>query len=134
VSVKYKISEDRSSITCFACGRTSFNPNDVKMRYCGFCHHWLDACCDFCSGHDPIVKDYVAESQIKGVLTDGRPLVDRDGLWAACLVCSLLIEAQAWEPLIRRAIAAHGWTEGDMRRRVIWMYQAVFGDKFTVSE
>ena len=25
-------------ITCPDCGRTSYNPNDVKQGYCGFCH------------------------------------------------------------------------------------------------
>lgn len=26
------------SYTCPACARTSHNPNDVKAKYCGFCH------------------------------------------------------------------------------------------------
>jgi hypothetical protein len=26
------------SITCPTCGRTSWNPNDVRERYCGNCH------------------------------------------------------------------------------------------------
>lgn len=30
----------RASITCPECGRTSFNPNDVRERYCGNCHWW----------------------------------------------------------------------------------------------
>jgi hypothetical protein len=29
-------------ITCPTCGRTSFNPEDVKQRYCGFCHEFLE--------------------------------------------------------------------------------------------
>ncbi len=131
---KYKIAEDGSSITCFACNRTSFNTNDVKMRYCAACHLWLDTCCDFCSEHNGFARDYIAESQIKGVLTDGRTLIDRDHLWAACMTCSLLIEAQAWETLIQRVIATHKWNEPDMRPRIIFMYQAVFGEKFTVKE
>lgn len=28
------------SITCPRCGRTSYNPNDVKAGYCGWCHWW----------------------------------------------------------------------------------------------
>jgi hypothetical protein len=134
VDLNYKIAEDRSSITCLVCGRTSYNTNDVKMRYCAACHRFLDACCDFCSQHNGFAHDYIAEAQIKGVLTDGRPLVDADGLWAACITCSLLIEAQAWEKLIQRVIRTHQWTESDMRPRVIFMYQAVFGEKFTVRE
>lgn len=26
------------SFTCPACGKTSYNPNDIKHQYCGFCH------------------------------------------------------------------------------------------------
>jgi len=28
------------NITCRICGRTSYNPNDIKERYCGFCHQF----------------------------------------------------------------------------------------------
>jgi ribosomal protein L37E len=28
------------SITCPVCGRTSYNPNDIKEGYCGNCHDW----------------------------------------------------------------------------------------------
>lgn len=28
------------SITCPRCGRTSYNTNDIKERYCGYCHMW----------------------------------------------------------------------------------------------
>ena len=34
----YSISADGKSFTCFACQRTSYNPEDVKNHYCGFCH------------------------------------------------------------------------------------------------
>lgn len=30
------------SITCPQCGRTSYNPNDVRERYCGNCHQYHD--------------------------------------------------------------------------------------------
>lgn len=36
----YTISEDGKSITCHKCGKTSHNLNDVKEKYCGFCHYW----------------------------------------------------------------------------------------------
>lgn len=26
------------SITCFTCGRTSYSPEDIRLRYCGECH------------------------------------------------------------------------------------------------
>lgn len=28
------------SVACPECGRTSFNPNDVREGYCGSCHSW----------------------------------------------------------------------------------------------
>lgn len=31
------------SITCPRCGRTSWNPNDVREGYCGACHEWTNA-------------------------------------------------------------------------------------------
>jgi ribosomal protein L37E len=34
--VGYNASEE--SITCFTCGMTSYNPNDVREKYCGNCH------------------------------------------------------------------------------------------------
>ncbi len=30
------------SITCPKCGRTSYNANDIRERYCGNCHQWHD--------------------------------------------------------------------------------------------
>jgi hypothetical protein len=29
---------DEKTITCYRCGMTSYNPNDVLYRYCGNCH------------------------------------------------------------------------------------------------
>lgn len=31
------------SITCPRCRRTSYNPNDIRERYCGACHQYHDA-------------------------------------------------------------------------------------------
>lgn len=31
---------DQPSITCPRCGKTSYNANDIKELYCGFCHWW----------------------------------------------------------------------------------------------
>lgn len=28
------------AITCPACGRTSYRPDDVRNGYCGTCHDW----------------------------------------------------------------------------------------------
>lgn len=39
---EYSISPDGSSITCLTCLKTSHNLNDVKNRYCGFCHKFLE--------------------------------------------------------------------------------------------
>ena len=38
----FTIDEKRGSITCHKCGLTSYNPNDVRGRYCGKCHHYHD--------------------------------------------------------------------------------------------
>lgn len=36
----YRLVEDgsRTGIQCLGCGLTSWNRNDVEMRYCGNCH------------------------------------------------------------------------------------------------
>lgn len=34
--------EDRISITCPRCNRTSHHPEDVRNGYCGNCHDWTD--------------------------------------------------------------------------------------------
>ena len=31
-----------TGIKCLVCGRTSWNENDVKNRYCGNCHQYHD--------------------------------------------------------------------------------------------
>ena len=30
------------ALKCLKCGMVSYNPNDVKQRYCGKCHEFLD--------------------------------------------------------------------------------------------
>lgn len=37
------LADDEPSITCPQCGRTSYNPTDVKLRYCGACHKFHSA-------------------------------------------------------------------------------------------
>ena len=32
--------ESEPSITCPRCGRTSYNPNDIREGSCGHCHDW----------------------------------------------------------------------------------------------
>src|ERR1700690_4304978 len=36
----FTLAPDGKSITCLKCGKTSYNLNDVKEKYCGFCHEW----------------------------------------------------------------------------------------------
>lgn len=31
-----------SAIKCLNCGRTSYNLNDIRERYCGYCHQFHD--------------------------------------------------------------------------------------------
>lgn len=35
--------EDSTGIRCPRCGRVSYNPNDVRERYCGHCHRYHDS-------------------------------------------------------------------------------------------
>jgi hypothetical protein len=34
--------EENGLFTCLTCAMTSHNPNDIRERYCGACHHWCD--------------------------------------------------------------------------------------------
>jgi ribosomal protein L37E len=38
--VANRYTRNASRITCPRCGRTSYNPNDVREGYCGNCHDW----------------------------------------------------------------------------------------------
>lgn len=38
----YTISQNGKSITCLRCNRTSYNSNDVKHHYCGYCYVYHD--------------------------------------------------------------------------------------------
>lgn len=38
----YTLRDDLTAITCHVCGRTSYNIQDVRERYCGFCHQFHD--------------------------------------------------------------------------------------------
>jgi hypothetical protein len=33
----YLLSDDRRSIKCLKCGRTSYNKNDIRNLFCGLC-------------------------------------------------------------------------------------------------
>lgn len=37
-----KFAERAPSFTCPRCGAESFNPNDIRERYCGHCHAFVD--------------------------------------------------------------------------------------------
>ena len=37
-----RVAEERTHSTCPECGWTSYNPNDVRERYCGHCHKYID--------------------------------------------------------------------------------------------
>ncbi len=39
-STQYTLGPDGKSITCATCRRTSWNENDVKLRYCGHCRRF----------------------------------------------------------------------------------------------
>jgi hypothetical protein len=53
---RYTIAADGRSITCGACGATSYHPGDVQHRYCGRCKAFHDDCsveydCTECGRH-----------------------------------------------------------------------------------
>jgi hypothetical protein len=58
------------SITCLVCQRTSHNPTDVEMLYCGYCHQFL---------RDPGDDDSVYNSADK-VADAVKRTLDEDGL------------------------------------------------------
>lgn len=39
---KYFINNRGKSIICMTCGKESHNPNDVREKYCGYCHKFHD--------------------------------------------------------------------------------------------
>lgn len=36
------LTNEGRSIRCLICGAISYNPNDVRERYCAFCHRFHD--------------------------------------------------------------------------------------------
>ncbi len=40
--VSWLLVESGAAIMCLKCGAVSHNANDVKQRYCGSCHEFLD--------------------------------------------------------------------------------------------
>lgn len=34
------MADERASITCPQCLRTSYHPTDIAEGYCGYCHDW----------------------------------------------------------------------------------------------
>ncbi len=37
----YRLSEDNKSITFYPCETTTYNPKDIKNRYCPRCHRFV---------------------------------------------------------------------------------------------
>ena len=53
----------KSSITCPVCGYTSYNPNDVKNRYCGNCHVFIDDAVKWSKSlHEDIDRAFLEEA------------------------------------------------------------------------
>jgi len=36
------MTQPQPSITCPICGRTSYNPTDIKEGFCGYCCEWTN--------------------------------------------------------------------------------------------
>lgn len=49
------------SITCPRCGRTSYNINDIRALYCGFCHWWTS---DPLLGAPDVIRDLEMQGKI----------------------------------------------------------------------
>lgn len=105
----YTLGDD--SIHCLLCGFTSFNPNDIRYRFCGLCKHFhADSRCDFCMAADEATLALVATHRAVRPFT-GRgaepcpesEVVD-DGEWLACEECETLIQHGEWDQLVERAI------------------------------
>ncbi len=52
--------KEPASIVCLQCNRRSYHPEDIKQRYCGFCHAFLEARMHY----DPSLK-YHSEQPVK---------------------------------------------------------------------
>lgn len=65
------------SITCPECRRTSYNPNDIKNGYCGFCHAWTSDPHDSRSHNDPRPGTWL-------IVVELPPFVS-DKMWIALL-------------------------------------------------
>lgn len=73
----------RPSFTCPDCGRTSWNPNDVKYGYCGACHAFtftesartVVTFCPYCRAQFDAVT---------GLTGDRRPAAGDAGICAYC--------------------------------------------------
>lgn len=67
---------DRISFTCPVCGSVSYNPNDVRERYCGRCHGYTEA--------DPPPGLRWVRFRTEVELFDFGRLVDARGLAPGC--------------------------------------------------
>src|SRR4051794_6113573 len=61
---------DQPSIICPRCGRESYHPEDIRQKYCGYCHWWTSdptlgpqqcACGEFLHYTDPAIERYVTQ-------------------------------------------------------------------------
>jgi hypothetical protein len=70
----YTISKDGQSITCLICGMTSYNPNDVRERYCGNCHGFHDVKKGSCVALDEHGNEvaWVVEGNVEFVISKIR--------------------------------------------------------------
>jgi hypothetical protein len=38
----YEVIKAGAAIRCLICGLTSWHPDDVRFKYCGYCHNYHD--------------------------------------------------------------------------------------------
>lgn len=83
-------------ITCPRCGRTSYNPNDERERYCGHCH---------------LFHDDITLGERLGLYTlDGEQITPRR--------CHDFMEWAKWMDEVREPIAETAYAAGDIRVKV----------------
>jgi len=116
------------SITCPKCGKVSFNPNDIRERYCGNCSRYHDTMLQTATPEPVTDGEFVLTGGTKGGSTE---IWDRGGVswhkaprprrWHRCRV-----QTRGWFndfDLVERcacgAIRLNGrsWLERNQRRR-----------------
>lgn len=101
-----------ASITCPKCGRTSHNPHDVRERYCGACHVFIDSLLAF--------RVYVDGALVEERWLDPSSEIDEAGVVQAELCRAADLRGLPWRLEIfdptEDTVVRLGSSEDGMRR------------------